>query len=441
MKTLNLEIYHQQLQADCAKRRRRVLRNMGNNDILLLRSAAQSIFSKDVNHPYRQNSHFHYLTGFAEDNACLALMPNGEHGDYLLFCQPQSKHEMIWEGKRAGVQKATSEFHADKAYPIEHLQSLLPEFLSGRERLHCDPQDQAFFMQLLAHTNPRRGITAPQQFLAADLLLDDLRLIKSPLERGLASSAAQIAVNAHHRAWAYCRPGVTEYQVEAEILHEYHRCGARPSYPSIVATGANACVLHYINNSSTLKKGDLLLIDAGAEYQMYASDITRTVPVSGRFTTPQREVYEVVLDAQKKAIAKVKPGNTWDIVHRAAVKAITRGLVDIGLLRGSVTALIKKKAYLQYFMHGTGHWLGMDVHDAGSYLCDDQPRRFEPSMLLTIEPGIYIRDSQQRAFRHIGIRIEDDVLVTTSGQKVLTDKLVKEPDAIEKTMASLQTHH
>jgi len=269
------------------------------------------------------------------------------------------------------------------------------------------------------------------------LVLHEMRIKKSPSELRLMRRAAEISVAAHRRAWRVCRPGLHEHEIAAELLHEFHRHGAASAYPPIVGGGANACVLHYTDNRSALKDGDLLLIDAGAEVCLYAGDVTRTIPVNGRFRPAQRELYEIVLEAQEKAIAAVVPGHTWEDVHAAAVAALTRGLVAAGLLRGRVPSLIRKRAYSRFYMHGTGHWLGMNVHDAGAYMKDGRARRFEPGMVLTIEPGLYVRAARDvpRRWWNTGIRIEDDVLVTSRAPRVLTAALPKEAADIEAAMA------
>ena len=431
--------YFDRIQAECARRRKRVIRAIDRRGILILRAASQRRFSNDVNYPYRQDSNFFYLTNIAEDDVIMVIAPGYEHGDYLLFCRENSERNMVWEGRRIGLHQAVKVFNADKAFSFEEFFARLPGLLNGREYLYCDMADRAFLIKLAdACSRPgQRGGVLPRHFTDAAVLLHEMRLLKSPLEKRLCQIASDISVAAQLRAWRRCGPGVHEHEVAAELLYEYNRCDADASYPPIVAGGANACVLHYTKNNAVLKKGSLLLIDAGAEYQMYASDITRTIPVGGRFTEAQKAIYDVVLEAQRAAISKLRAGNTWNTVHTACVRVLTRGLVDVGLLRGSVSALLKKRAYSEFFMHGIGHWLGMDVHDAGLYSRDGKPRRFEAGMFLTIEPGLYMRSAKHipRYWRNTGIRIEDDVLVTRSDAQVLTAALPKETAEIEQAMS------
>ena len=436
MKIKDKQEFFEAIQSDCVKRRARLLRRIGNDGILFLSAAQQRKFSNDVEYVYRQDNNLFYVTGWDEDDAIAVLIPNHDQGDYLLFCRQSSESEMIWQGSRVGLRDAVKKFNAKKSYSIDDFPNYIASLLSGRKKVYVDFSDTDLMRRLLPElTAAKRGNVFPQQICSADSLLGDMRLIKSPLEKRLMRIAGHIAENAHLRAWRFCRPGVTEYEVEAELMYECHKVGAGASYPPIVAGGKNACILHYIKNNGVLKSGDLLLIDAGAEYLTYASDVTRTIPVNGRYSEPQKEVYEVVLEAQEAAIAKVKVGNTWNIVQATAERVITRGLMDIGLLRGNLSTLLKKQAHKEFFMHGVGHWLGMDVHDKGEYSHNGKPRHFEAGMVLTIEPGIYLRDVA-KPFRNIGIRIEDDVLVTPSGPDVLTKCLPKEVSAIEKIMSS-----
>ncbi len=439
--TKSKEKYFDRIRAECVGRRKRLIRGIGRHGILILRAAPQQKFSNDVHYRYRQNSSFHYLTNIGEDDVIMVLAPGCAHGDYLLFCKENSEHNLVWEGSRIGLRKAVGVFGADKAFASEEFFACLPGLLNGREHLYCDTSDEEFFADLVAacsQASRRKGGILPRHFSDSDILLHEMRLLKSAAEKRLCQLAADISMAAQLRAWRRCRPGAYEYEVAAELLHEYNRHDAPAAYPPIVAGGANACVLHYIKNSDKLKKGGLLLIDAGAEYQMYASDITRTIPVSGTFTRAQKEAYDVVLAAQRSAISKARVGNTWDTVHSACVRELTRGLVDMGLLRGSVPALIKKRAYGEYFMHGTGHWLGMDVHDAGLYFQNGAPRRFEAGMFLTIEPGLYMRAGKHipSCWRNTGIRIEDDVFISATGAQVLTAALPKETDEVERAMAA-----
>ena len=424
-----------------AKRRRRVLRKIGRDSLLCVRAAPRRTYAGDVDYPYRQNNDFAYLTGLMEDAMIAVFAPGCEHGDYVLFCTPNDNTSAMWEGRRVGVRGATRHHGVDLALPLHDFAEWLPRLLKGRRRLYCDLDDGLHVAEMAAACartrRAERGGAAPRELVDTAMVLHEMRLKKSPFELRLMRRAADISVAAHRRAWRLCRPGLYEHEIAAELLHEFHRHGAASAYPPIVGGGANACVLHYIDNKDLLKDGNLLLIDAGAEYRLYAGDVTRTIPVNGRFRPAQRELYEIVLEAQKEAIARVVPGNSWEEVHAAAVAALTRGLVAAGLLRGRVPALIRKGAYARFYMHGTGHWLGMNVHDVGAYRQDGRPRRFEPGMVLTIEPGLYVRRSRDVPGRwwNTGIRIEDDVLVTSRAPRVLTEALPKEADLIEAAMA------
>jgi Xaa-Pro aminopeptidase len=348
-----------------------------------------------------------------------------------------------WDGSRAGPDGATSLYGADDAFPIADVDEILPGLLEHRSRVyyamgvHHDFDQRVVGWVNSLRSQVRQSAQTPHEFVALDHLLHDMRLYKSRAELDTMRRAAQIAARAHLRAMRFCRPGLMEYQVEAEIIHEFRRNRADTSYLPIVGSGRNACVLHYRDNNCELQDGDLLLIDAGCELDCYASDITRTFPVNGRYTPEQRAIYEVVLDAQRAALGKIRAGNHWNEPHDAAVRAITQGLVKLGILKGKVPALIRSEAYRQYFMHRTGHWLGMDVHDVGDYKIGGEWRVFEPGMTMTVEPGIYIPAGSKGAARrwwNIGVRIEDDVSVTRSGCEVLTRQLPKDPDEIERLM-------
>jgi Xaa-Pro aminopeptidase len=427
-----------------ARRRRQLMRLMGREAIAVLPAAPTRVRNNDVEYNYRQDSDFHYVTGFDEPEAVAVLAPGREQGEYILFVRERNPEREIWDGKRAGPAGAIKEYGADEAYPIGQLDEILPGLLASRERVyHTMGVYHDFDQRVVGWVNTlrsqaRAGRHPPQEFAALDHVLHDMRLFKSTREVSLMRRSGQIAAGAHVRAMQFCRPGVTEYQVMAEVLHEFHRHNADISYHPIVGGGANSCVLHYRDNNATLKDGDLLLIDAGCELEFYASDITRTFPVNGRYTPEQRAVYEVVLAGQRAAFAEVYPGNHWNAPHDAAVRAITQGLVKIGLLKGRLPQLIKEGAYRPYFMHRTGHWLGMDVHDVGDYKVGDEWRVFEPGMALTVEPGVYIAAGSKapKRFWNTGIRIEDDVVVTAKGHEVLTSHVPREADEIEKLMAA-----
>ncbi len=430
--------------AEHGRRRRDLTRTMGRDAIAIIPAAPVRHRNSDVEYAYRQDSDFYYLTGFAEPDAVAVLIPGRPTGEYVLFCRDRDRTREMWDGGRAGPAGAVKVFGADDAFPISDIDEILPGLLEPRARVYytmgLSPE---FDSRVIGWVNglraqAKQGLHSPQEFVALDHVLHDMRLMKSPYEQEQMRHAADIAVAAHERAMRLVAPGVTEYEVAADLLHEFHRHRAEPSYLPIVGGGKNACVLHYRDNSEVLKDGDLLLIDAGCEYGYYASDITRTFPVNGRFSPAQRALYDVVLDAQLAAIEKCRPGNHWNDPHEAAVRTVTQGLVKLKLLSGKLPALIKDGAYREYFMHRTGHWLGMDVHDVGDYRVDGAWRVLEPGMALTVEPGIYVAPGARRApkeFRGIGIRIEDDVLVTRTEPDVLTGALVKDGDAIERFMA------
>ncbi|MFU8896066.1 MAG: Xaa-Pro aminopeptidase [Gammaproteobacteria bacterium] len=426
-----------------ARRRRQLMRMIGKGGIAILPAAPTRVRSRDIDHAYRQDSDFHYLAGFPEPESVAVLVPGRQHGEFVLFCRERDPERETWDGYRAGPEGVVRDFGADDAFPIDDIDDILPGMLEHSERVYYTMGLNAEFDQrLLGWVNQLRagatkGVTTPTEFVALDHLLHDMRLFKSRGEVAAMRKAAKIAAAAHVRAMQVCKPGMMEYEIEAEFLHEFRRHNALTSYQSIVGGGANGCVLHYVENKARLKDGDLLLIDAGCEYECYASDITRTFPVSGRFTPPQRALYDVVLEAQLAAIEKVRPGNHWNESHDAAVRVLTRGLVRLGLLKGRLPTLIKNAEYRRFYMHRTGHWLGLDVHDVGDYKVGNEWRVLEPGMVLTIEPGLYIAPGSRGVAKKwwgTGIRIEDDVLVTADGAEVLSAGAPKDPDEIERLM-------
>jgi len=417
---------------------------MGRDGIAVLPAAPVRLRNNDVEYAYRQDSDFYYLTGFAEPESVAVLIPGRPQGEYVLFVRDRDPTRETWDGKRAGPVGARRQYGADDAFPITDLDDILPGLLENRTKVFYTMGAYPEFDQRVVgwvnglRSQARQGRHTPQEFVSLDHFLHDMRLFKSRNEIDVMRESARIAAQAHRRAMKVCRPGLMEYEIVAELLHEFRQHNADVSYQPIVGGGDNACILHYRENDQMLKDGDLLLVDAGCELQCYASDITRTYPVNGEFTPEQRAVYEVVLEANLAAIEKVKPGNHWDDPHSAAVRVVTQGLVRLGLLKGRVATLEKEGAYRKFFMHRTGHWLGMDVHDVGDYKIGEEWRVLEPGMVMTIEPGIYIAPSTRgvpRNFRGIGIRIEDDVVVTRTGCEVLTSKAPKDPDAIEALMA------
>ena len=432
-------------QTEFKRRRRQLMAMMGPGSIAILPTARETIRNRDVHHPFRPDSDFHYLTGFAEPEAVAVLVPGRPHGEFILFCREKDPAKEMWDGHRAGLDGAVRDHGADDAFPITDLDDILPGLLEERERVYfamgCDP---AFDQRVSdwvgrVRSRARSGVQGPIEFLALDHFLHDMRLYKSRAEIATMRQAARISAGAHGRLMKRCRPGMYEYQLASLFSHACQMDGAAHlAYPSIVGGGDNACVLHYVDNDDVLNDGDLVLIDAGCELDCYASDITRTFPVGGRFSDAQRALYELVLEAQHAAIDKVRAGNHWNDPHDAAVRVLTRGLLKLGLLRGTLAKALKAQSYTRFYMHRTGHWLGMDVHDVGDYKIDGHWRELEPGMVLTVEPGLYIPRGSKgvaKKWQGIGIRIEDDVLVTRGDPDVLTRDVPKAADEIEALMA------
>ena len=427
-----------------SRRRKRLMQMMGEGDIAIVPTAAVKIRNRDAEFPFRADSDFYYLTGFAEPEALAVIAPGREHGEYVLFCRENDAAMETWHGRRAGLDGACEIYGADDAFPVSDLDDILPGLLENCERVfYTMGCDALFDKRVIGWVNQlrdkaRSGVHAPGEFVALDHLLHDMRLYKSRAEIKAMREAAKVSVEAHAIAMQQCEPGVMEYELEAELLHGFKKYGCDPAYMSIVGGGANGCILHYVENNMELLDGDLVLIDAGAEYDSYASDITRTFPVNGVFSVAQKALYQLVLDAQLAAINQVQPGNHWNDPHLAAVKVLTRGLVKLGLLKGQPAKLIKEEAYKRFYMHRTGHWLGMDVHDVGDYKVGDQWRVLEPGMVMTVEPGLYIPAGSKgvaRKWWDIGIRIEDDVLVTRDGNDVLSKGSAKSVKEIEALMS------
>jgi Xaa-Pro aminopeptidase len=430
--------------SEFAKRRKKVMQKIDSTGLVILVSAPTTYRNNDCEYPYRQQSDFYYLTGFEEPEAVAILAPKRKEGEYILFCRPKDRDKEIWEGIRAGQKNACKVFGADESFPMSQLEEKLPELLDGREKIHYSlGLNKSFDKLFLKAINKlrgkiRNGTQSPLALIDVESTLHEMRLIKTASELNLMRKAAEISAYAHIRAMQSCFPGMNEHQLEAEITYEFQRNGARyPAYSTIVGSGANSCILHYTRNNKIIQEKDLVLVDAGCEYQYYASDITRTFPASGRFSAEQKAIYEIVLAAQLAGIKAVRPGAAYSHYHETVVKVITQGLLDLKLLKGRLSDLIEKQAYFKFYMHKSGHWLGMDVHDVGRYKVSGQWRRLEPGMVLTVEPGIYISadSGAPKRWHNIGIRIEDDVLVTEKGCEVLSHKAPKKIEDIEALMA------
>lgn len=429
--------------AEYAARRARLLAAIGPNSVAIVPSAREVIRNRDAHYRFRQDSDFLYLTGFNEPDAMLVLAPGRSEGAFLLFVRPRDPAREIWDGRRAGPEGAVSRYGADQAFVIGDFEQQLQSLLAGRNRLfytlgeHPEWDGRIAAVVREIREVSRRGAAAPTDIVALETTLHEQRLIKTEAELALLRHACQVTAGAHVRAMRSTRPGNWEWAVAAEIHHEFERHGMECGYGSIVGGGDNACILHYKENESQLNDGDLLLIDAGGEYQGYTADITRTFPVNGRYSGPQKAVYEVVLAAQLAAIAELTAGNASSRPHEVATKVLTEGMVALGLLSGDVDSLIAEGRHRQFYMHGTGHWLGLDVHDVGRYKIDGVARPFQPGMVMTVEPGLYIAPGSEGVdprFHGIGIRIEDDVLVTAGVPEVLTAGVPKAVADIEALM-------
>ena len=430
--------------AEYARRRRQLMRMAGEDAILVLPAAPVRVRSHDTHYPYRQDSDFWYLCGFPEPDAVLVLVPGRKHGEALLFCRERDPEREAWDGPRFGQDGAVESFGMDDAYPIEDLDEILPGLLEGRSRVYYHfGRDAEFDLKLIGWVNRvraqvRHGAQPPHEFLELGHLLHEQRLFKSRDEIRLMEKAAAISVRAHQAAMRAARPGIHEYELQAEVERVFRAADACPAYASIVGAGANGCVLHYVANTGKARDGDLVLIDAGAEYRNYAADITRTFPVNGRFTKEQRALHDLVGAAQAAALACARPGVAFAALHETVVEVLSEGLLRLGLLKGSLEKCIAGEHYRQFYRHKSGHWLGLDVHDVGDYRIDGQSRLLEPGMVLTIEPGLYVGadDTTVAAkWRGIGIRTEDDVLVTADGHRVLTEGLARSAEEIEAFMA------
>ena len=434
-------------QADFKQRRDLLAKQIGSNSIAIIATRAEMYRNRDADYKYRADSSFYYLTGFAEPEAVAVIETFAEDEDYSysLFCRERDREMEIWNGYRAGVDGAIEIYDADEAYAIDLLDEEIIDKLLNKQRLYYRIGQQAEFDARVsqwiqeADGQQRRGGAAPAELIQLDRIVDEMRLKKSAQEIELMQIASNISAEAHIRAMQTVKPNMMEYALEAELNYIFGKNGCVPAYNSIVGGGENACILHYVENNKPLKDGDLVLIDAACEYEFYASDITRTFPVNGKFSPEQKALYNIVLDAQLAAIDATRIGNHYKYPHEVAVKILTQGLVDLGLLSGNVNELVESEAFRQFFMHGTGHWLGMDVHDVGAYKTGEDWRAYEAGMVVTVEPGLYVAPDDETVdakWRGIGIRIEDDIVVTENGPLVLTKNVVKTIEEIESLMAS-----
>jgi len=433
-------------QQEYAQRRRALMAKMEPNSIAIIPSATEKVRSRDTHFYFKQDNDFFYLSGFNEPESVLVLIPGREHGEYVLFCRDKDKDKEIWDGYRAGPQGACRDYLADDAFPIDDIDEILPGLMESRSRVYyAMGSNMHFDQQVMTWVNSirekvRSGATPPGEFVDLNHLVHEMRLFKSPAEVDVMRRAAVISSNAHMAAMQAAKTAHYEYQLEATINHYCQQHGARfQAYNAIVGGGDNACILHYVENNQPLNNQDLVLIDAGCELDGYASDITRTFPVGGVFSPEQAALYDVVLKAQKAAIEQVRPGNHWNASHEVSVEIITQGLVDLGLLQGDTHTLIEQGAYKEFYMHKIGHWIGLDVHDVGDYKVNGQWRLLETGMVMTVEPGIYVSPTNMHVdekWRGIGIRIEDDILVTQDGHDILTKDVIKERAEIETLMAS-----
>ncbi|WP_054997094.1 MULTISPECIES: Xaa-Pro aminopeptidase [Pseudomonas syringae group] len=432
--------------SEYARRRKALMAQMEPNSIAILPAAVVAIRNRDVEHVYRQDSDFQYLSGFPEPEAVVVLIPGREYGEYVLFCRERNPERELWDGLRAGQEGAIRDFGADDAFPITDIDEILPGLIEGRDRVYSamgsNPEFDRHLMDWInvIRSKAHLGAQPPKEFVALDHLLHDMRLYKSAAEIKVMRAAAGISARAHVRAMQGCRAGLHEFSLEAELDYEFRKGGSKmPAYGSIVASGRNGCILHYQQNDAALRDGDLVLIDAGCEIDCYASDITRTFPVNGRFSAEQKAIYELVLKSQYAAFDAIGPEKHWNQAHEATVQVITAGLVELGLLRGDVDQLIETEAYKAFYMHRAGHWLGMDVHDVGEYKVGGEWRVLEVGMTLTVEPGIYISPDNldvAKKWRGIGVRIEDDVVVTRQGCEILSGGVPKTVAEIEALMAA-----
>ena len=425
--------------------RRDLLADKVLEDSAIIVSAA-SVKSRisDTEYSYRQDSNFYYLSGYEEPESLILIRPNQDKERFIIFCRDRDPLREQWDGFRTGQEGVIQDYGADAAYSINSIDEIMPKLLEGAKNIYfsmsapCGVDAKISSWVEDIRKNTRSGAEPPQNLLSLDSILHEMRLIKESDEMDLMKKAANITTEAHIRAMQSVRPGMYEYQLEAEYLYAFNKNGARsPAYNSIVGGGNNSCILHYVENNAELKDGDLVLVDAGCEYQYYASDVTRTFPVNGKFSPEQREIYSIVLEAHKQSMEQAKPGNKWNLMHEKSVEVIVEGLLSIGLLQGSRDEIIDKGEYTKFYMHRIGHWLGMDVHDVGSYKQDGDWRPLEEGMVMTVEPGIYILDSMEGVddkWKGIGVRIEDDIAITESGFEILTPDVPRTIEEVEQTV-------
>ena len=426
------------------KRRKQIAKHIGVNSIAIVKARDVCLRNGDADYKYRPDSSFYYLTGCHEPESLVVICPNNDQGNDILFCREIDPKNVIWNGTMLGLTDAKDKLLFDVSFDVKLLHEIIPQLMQGRDKVYFMlGEDSEFDKQIVEWTNAVKKekwaqSEAPHELVSLKAIVDDMRVYKSKNEIKCMKESADIAAQAHIDMMKTCQPDLFEYNLNAVFLHSITNQNSHISYLPIVGGGVNACILHYINNNQKLKNGDLVLIDAGAEYDYYASDITRTFPINGKFSTEQKEIYTIVLDAHSAALDKAKPGNHWNEIHDAAVKVITQGLIDIGLLKGDLQSNLEEHNYAEFYMHKTGHWLGLDVHDCGEYSVDGLWVELEKSMVMTIEPGIYIHPDSNvpKKYRGIGIRIEDDVLITKDGYEILSNKVPRKINEIEKLMRS-----
>ena len=427
-----------------SERRLQLSNKVLDDSAIIVASALVKSRISDTDYAYRQDSNFYYLSGYEEPDSLILIRPNHDKEKFIIFCRDRDPLREQWDGFRTGQDGAIQEYQADNAYSINSIDQMMPELLAGVKNIYfsmsapCGVDLKISQWVEDIRKNTRAGAEPPHNLLSLDSILHEMRLIKEDHEMDLMKQAADITTEAHIRAMQAVTPGMYEYQLEAEYLYAFNRNGARsPAYNSIVGGGNNSCILHYVENNAELKDGDLVLVDAGCEYKYYASDVTRTFPVNGKFSPEQKEIYSIVLEAHKQSMEQAKPGNKWNLMHEKSVEVIVEGLLDLGLLKGTKDQVIENGDYSKFYMHRIGHWLGMDVHDVGGYKQDGDWRDLEKGMVMTIEPGIYILDSLEDVddkWKGIGVRIEDDIVVTESGFEVLTPNVPRTIEEVEHTV-------